>query len=108
MQSFRFLGFKEMWALYLFAVAFGSGYGGLVCSLSPIVADLFGMKSHGVILGVIVSIITFGAAAGPVMAGAVYDAVGNYTAAFAVCVVFAVMGIILSLFLKPVSNGGKS
>lgn len=96
----------DMWMLYIFAVIFGFGYGGMVASQSPMVADLFGMRSHGMILGVIVSVITFGSAVGPVMAGAVYDASGSYTTAFIVCVVSAVTGIILSLLLRPVSNGG--
>ncbi|UCD08534.1 MAG: MFS transporter [Dehalococcoidales bacterium] len=99
---------REMWMFYIFGAIFGFGYGGMVASQSPIVADLFGMRSHGVILGVIVSVITFGAAVGPVMAGAIYDASASYTAAFIVCVIFAVIGIILSLFLKPVPNGGES
>ena len=98
---------KEMWAFYIFAAVFGFGYGGMVASQSPIVADLFGMRSHGVILGVIVSTITFGSAVGPVLAGAIYDASSSYTPAFIICVVFAVMGIILSLLLRPVSNGGE-
>lgn len=98
---------KEIWALYIFAIGFGFGYGGLVSTQSPIVADLFGMRSHGLILGFVVSIITFGSAAGPVVAGAVYDINGSYNIAFIVCAVFAVAGIILSLLLKPVTNGGE-
>ncbi|MBN2239754.1 MAG: MFS transporter [Dehalococcoidales bacterium] len=98
---------KEMWAFYLFAIAFGAGYGGLVSSQSPIVADLFGMKSHGVILGVIVSLITFGSAVGPLIAGRIFDTTGSYTIAFIICLVFAVLGIILSMMLKPAENGGK-
>ncbi len=97
---------SDMWMFYIFAALFGFGYGGMVASQSPIVADLFGMRSHGVILGVIVSTITFGSAIGPVVAGAIYDTSSSYTAAFIVCIVFAVLGIILSLLLKPVSNGG--
>jgi MFS family permease len=98
---------REMWVFYIFGALFGFGYGGMVASQSPIVADLFGMRSHGVILGVIVSTITFGSAIGPVTAGAIYDASSSYTAAFIICVAFAVMGIILSLLLRPVSNGGE-
>lgn len=98
---------KEMWAIYIFGALFGFGYGGMVASQSPIVADLFGMRSHGVILGVIVSTITFGSAVGPVIAGAIYDASSSYTIAFIICVVFAIIGIILSLLLRPVSNGGE-
>ncbi len=99
---------KEMWMFYIFAALFGFGWGGMVTSQSPIIADLFGMRSHGVILGVIVSTITFGSAIGPVVAGAIYDTSNSYTAAFIVCVAFAVIGIILSLLLRPVSNGGES
>jgi MFS family permease len=98
---------KEMWAFYVFAAVFGIGWGGMVASQSPIVADLFGMRSHGIILGVIVSTITFGSAIGPVIAGAIYDHSSSYNAAFIICVVFAVLGIILSLLLRPVSNGGE-
>jgi MFS family permease len=98
---------KEMWAFYIFAAVFGFGWGGMVASQSPIVADLFGMRSHGVILGVIVSTITLGSAIGPVMAGAIYDTSRSYNVAFIVCVVFAITGIILSLLLRPVSNGGE-
>jgi MFS family permease len=98
---------REMWMFYIFAALFGSGWGGMVASQSPIVADLFGMRSHGVILGMIVSTITFGSAVGPVIAGAIYDASSSYTVAFIICVVFAFMGIILSLLLRPVSNGGE-
>jgi MFS family permease len=98
---------REMWMFYIFAALFGSGWGGMVASQSPIVADLFGMRSHGVILGMIVSTITFGSAVGPVIAGAIYDASSSYTVAFIICVVFAFMGIILSLLLRHVSNGGE-
>ena len=98
---------REMWMFYIFAALFGSGWGGMVASQSPIVADLFGMRSHGVILGMIVSTITFGSAVGPVIAGAIYDVSSSYTVAFIICVVFAFMGIILSLLLRPVSNGGE-
>ncbi len=98
---------KEMWMLNIFAAVFGFAYGGLVASQSPIVADLFGMRSHGVILGVIVSIITFGSAVGPVMAGAVFDNTGSYNIAFIVCLIFGISGIILSLLLKPVTGGGE-
>ncbi len=98
---------KEMWMLILFAGAFGFAYGGLVAAQSPIIADLFGISSHGVILGVIVSIITIGAAIGPVMAGAIFDFTESYFPAFLVCVAFSIIGLILTLFLKPIAGGGE-
>lgn len=97
---------RELWMLILFAAAFGFAYGGLVSAQSPVVADLFGIGSHGAILGVIVSIITMGAAVGPVMAGAIYDATESYHPAFLVCIGFSIIGLILTLFLKPITRGG--
>ncbi|MFC2070131.1 MFS transporter [Chloroflexota bacterium] len=97
---------EELWMLILFAAVFGFSYGGLVSVQSPIVADLFGMSSHGAILGVLVSIITIGAAVGPVMAGGIYDATESYYPAFLVCIGFSIIGLILTLFLKPLVRGG--
>ena len=98
---------KEIWMLFLFAAAFGFAYGGLVATQSPLVADLFGMSSHGVILGVVVFIITVGAAVGPVMAGGIYDSTGGYNPAFLVCGAFSLAGIILILLLRPIAAGGE-
>ena len=79
---------------------------GRVAAQSPLVADFFGMTSHGVILGVIVSIITFGAAVGPIMAGLIFDATGRYFPAFLIAGAFGAAGLVISLFLKPLGQGG--
>jgi MFS family permease len=97
---------KELWMLIIFASAFGFAYGGLVAAQAPIVADLFGIRSHGEIMGVIVSIVTIGAAIGPILAGAIFDATKSYIPAFIVCIGFGIIGVILTLFLKPLAGGG--
>ncbi|MBA7702773.1 L-lactate transporter [subsurface metagenome] len=43
---------KEVWMFYLFAVVFGFGYGGLAALESLVPAELFGLRSLGVIMGV--------------------------------------------------------
>ena len=40
---------NEVWMLYLFVALYGFAHGGLFTLLSPMVADLFGMRSHGAI-----------------------------------------------------------
>ncbi|MFC2017287.1 MFS transporter, partial [Chloroflexota bacterium] len=60
---------KGVWMLYPFAIIFGFGYGGLVALQSLMVADLFGMRAHGVILGANAFISTIGAAIGPLLTG---------------------------------------
>jgi MFS family permease len=97
---------REEWMIFLFAAVFGFSYGGLVSAQSPVVADLFGMKSHGVILGVVIFIVTIGGTVGPVVAGGIYDANNTYYPAFIICGVLSLLGVILSLLLKPISKGG--
>ena len=96
---------KEIWALYLFAVAFGFAYGGLSALESPIVAELFGLGSHGAILGIVAFSFTAGGAIGPVMSGHIFDITGSYYLAFLVCTIASVIGLILTSLLKPISRG---
>ena len=91
----------EAWMLYLFAAVFGFGYGGCATSESPLVAELFGLSSHGLIMGVIALGFTSGAAIGPFLAGYVFDFAGSYQVAFLVCAVTAVAGLILTALLTP-------
>ena len=47
---FWLIGASSAWMLFLFGALFGFAYGGHVHLGSPIVAELFGLSSHGVIL----------------------------------------------------------
>ena len=93
---------KEIWMLYLFAGIFGFGYGGLSALLSPLVAEVFGLRSHGAILGVATFIATIGGAIGPVAAGHIFDVGGSYQPAFLLCGTISVLAIILALLLRPI------
>lgn len=44
---------KELWMLYLFAVLYGLAHGGFFTVISPIVAEFFGIGSHGLLFGVV-------------------------------------------------------
>jgi MFS family permease len=93
---------RELWLVYLFAVIFGFGYGGLSTLISPMVAELFGLSSHGVIFGVIIMFGgTAGMAVGPLLAGHIFDITGRYQLAFMIYVVVLVIGLILTSLLKP-------
>jgi MFS family permease len=98
---FWLLAAKELWTLYLFAVIFGFGYGGISALLSLIVSELFGLSSHGAILGVITIFVESGSAIGPVLAGHIFDVTGKYQPAFLVFSVISVIGIMLAWLLKP-------
>ena len=92
---------KEMWMFYLFAAVFGFAYGGIVAMQSPLVANLFGLRSHGAIFGITISAFTFGGAIGPVLAGGIFDIRGSYYWAFLACIVISVIGLVLTTLLKP-------
>jgi MFS family permease len=88
------------WALFLMAGVFGFGYGGITVSHSPIIAELFGIKSHGLIFGVFDISVMVGAAIGPWLTGFIFDLTGVYRLAFLLSSVVNFSGIILGIFLK--------
>jgi MFS transporter, OFA family, oxalate/formate antiporter len=92
---------REAWLIYLFAIVFGLAYGGNATSQSPLVASLFGLQSHGLIMGTVNNGFTIGATLGPVACGSLFDLIGDYRAAFLVISAVAVAGLIFTLFLKP-------
>jgi sugar phosphate permease len=84
------LGF---WALVGFVPLFGLGYGGLVVLWPLVVGHDFGTRSFGAIAGMVGTVaLTLGGAAGPVVAGAMYDKTGSYFLALLLCVVVFLVG----------------
>lgn len=92
---------RELWMLYLFAIIFGFGMGGVVALQPPVTAELFGLRAHGAILGAVVFGTTTGGAIGSLLAGRIFDITGGYYLAFLVCAVLAIAGLILAWLLKP-------
>lgn len=97
---------REVWMLYLFAVVFGIGLGGMGTSESPLIARLFGLSSHGLIYGVVGLSWTVGGAVGPIMTGYMCDVIGNYQLAFLLCAVIGVVGLLLLVILRPTKRRG--
>lgn len=90
------------WAFYMFAAIFGLGYGGFSSLQSPSVADLFGLKAHGAIFGIIFFSSTIGGAGGPLITGFIFDNYGSYQLGFLICAGFGVLCLAMALLLKPV------
>ena len=99
---------KELWMFYPFTIMFGISYGGFLALLSPIAADIFGLKSAGVLLGVLHFSMGIGEAIGPVVTGGVFDVTGSYYVAFLIGGIITAIGFILTLLVRPaVSQGGE-
>lgn len=94
----------ELWMLYLFAAIFGFGYGGVSAVASPTIAQLFGLRAHGTILGLINMHGEGGSATGSVAAGYIFDTMGNYQNAFLSCAAASIIGILLISLLRPITK----
>jgi len=101
---FWFVPVTTEWMLYLLAFVFGFGGGGGATLMSPLVAELFGLRSHGLILGFMTLGFTSGAAVGPFIAGLIFDVTVSYQLAFIICAAVGVVGLILAAVLRPVKK----
>ena len=99
---------SELWMLYLFAIIFAFGYATMVVLMSPIIVELFGLSSVGILLGIVNFAATIGCAIGPVLAGWLFDINGSYQLAFLLSAAASLIGLIITLFLKPIPRQIKN
>lgn len=95
---------KETWMLYLFAAIYGFAHGGFFTVVSPTLAELFGMGSHGVLFGSVLFSGTIGGAFGPLLAGRIFDVVGSYQIVFLLLTGVALIGLLLITMLRPLQG----
>lgn len=86
---------------FWFVIVWGFSMGGVIALEPLIVAECFGMKSFGVILGMIYVATTVGAASGPPFAGFIFDVFDSYAAAFVVFVITYALAAALSFLAVP-------
>ena len=89
-----------LWKLYAFTLVYGIAHGGFFTAISPIVAELFGIKAHGSLFGIVVFFGTTGGAVGPFVTGYLFDIFLNYTMAFRLLILVSCIGLGLILCLK--------
>jgi len=97
---FWLIQITDVWAFFVFTFIYGLGAGGVSPLESTIVVELFGMKFHGLILGIVSFGFNIGAALGPFLTGYLFDLNGNYTSAVLICAIMAAMGLLLSAILR--------
>jgi MFS family permease len=86
--------------LGVLAVAISMGGGGIGVLQGTIIAELFGLKSNGVILGVNFFVFTIGSSLGSFIGGFIYDSTGNYQLAFLICGILAVIALLIGIALN--------
>lgn len=88
--------------LFLVILSFGSG--GVAVMQSSLVADLFGMKSHGAILGCLIFALSLGGASGTFIAGSIFDSTGSYQLVFSICGALALAAVAMAVYLNRIKK----
>lgn len=94
---------QEVSIFYFYAFIFGFAYGNVSTLESLMVADLFGLSSHGIIFGAVFFSDSIGGAVGAVLGGRIFDITNSYKLAFIACAGLSIIAIILSLLLRPIA-----
>ncbi len=90
----------ELWQLRAFVVVYGFAHGGFFGLLAPLVAELFGTRSHGALFGMVTFWGMMGGAVGPVIAGYIFDVTQSYQPVFLILIIVGSIGLALSLLLR--------
>jgi len=92
---------KNLLFIYTYAMLFGISYGALVVALPTFIGAYYGRAHYAQILGLIFPLAIIAEAAGPIMAGAINDAMGTYTLAFAIITGFSTVGLVCAILAYP-------
>jgi MFS family permease len=90
------------WLLSLFVMTVAVGLGGVSVVQSSMTAELFGMKSHGVLLGSTVFTFSLGGALGTFTGGSIFDFTNSYQLVFLICGILVFSAIIMTVFLNRI------
>ncbi|MDA8124555.1 MAG: MFS transporter [Deltaproteobacteria bacterium] len=93
--------------LFVYALAFGFGYGALSTMIPYLLADRFGRHSLGAAYGMVTFCICVAGAIGPVVTGYIYDRSGSYISAWLVNLAALVVATFLILAMKPGDGQGE-
>jgi MFS family permease len=87
---------------WFFCLLFGIGYGGVTVTTKLVLAELFGLRSLGKLLGIMTGTEALFGGGGNLLTGHLFDATGSYEAAFKLMAACSIASVILMAML-----GGK-
>lgn len=90
--------------IYLFAILFGIALGGDYMIIPLMAAELFGVRTMGRVMGLVLTVDGFGEAFGPLLAGALRDRTGSYASGFSALIVLSVIGLVSIAMLPEKKN----
>jgi len=86
--------------IWLYAIMIGLGAGSWLPTMSMLVSTNFGLAAYGTIFGAVTLFENTGVATGPLMAGYMYDAMGNYYWAFIIFLALHAVAIPTALAVR--------
>jgi MFS family permease len=89
---------NSFWMLALFAIIFGFAWGGVGSLRSVIVANLFGLRSNGVLVATLFFVGLIGGTLSPVISGYIFDVSGQYRLAFLLTLGLSIVALLFSFF----------
>lgn len=95
------MGGETFAALIVFALTFGLFYGGWVAILPAVVADLFGARNVGGIIGVLYTSVGIGTLVGPSGAGYAYDLGRSYVVPIAAAAIANLVAALVMVACTP-------
>jgi MFS family permease len=98
---------RDIGMLYLFAALYGISLWSTGALVSPLIADLFGLKSHATLYSFAVFTSAIGSAVGPVIAGFLFDLTGKYSMAFILCLIVSLIAFLAVWLLRPIRQDEK-
>ena len=85
---------------WFFCVLFGLGYGGITVTTKLVLVELFGLRSLGKLLGIMMGAETIFGGGGNLLTGRLFDTTGSYQAAFRVMAVCSIVSVLLMALLR--------
>ncbi len=98
---------RDLWGLYIYAAAFGFGWGAQAVNRFSISAEAFGLASAGLLMGVLRAAESVAGAFGTYFAGYTFDVVGNYQPVFLVGIVISIFSLIIAPLLRRIESNKR-
>jgi MFS family permease len=89
---------------WFFCVLFGLGYGGITVTTKLVLVELFGLRSLGKLLGIMMGAETIFGSGGNLLTGHLFDTTSSYHAAFKVMAVCSIFSVILMALIYRSSD----
>ncbi|MBN1191891.1 MAG: MFS transporter [Dehalococcoidales bacterium] len=109
LSIFSIMFSNQYFAFIVFSVLLGLAFGDCGAMYSPIAAQLFGLASHGLFLGILSFCFTIGGAIGSLAFGYIFDTTLSYNIALWLSAALSIIAVVLMFWLniRGIKESGK-